>query len=47
MLEDVPVPPVLEMHLASLQAVQRYNLHDDKECMDRIMELEEIKKCKL
>ena len=47
MLDDVPMPPVLEMHLASLQAIQRYNLHNDKECMDKILELDQLKSCKL
>ena len=47
MLDDVPMPPVLEMHLASLQAIQRFNLSNDRECMDKILELDQLKRCKL
>lgn len=46
MLDDVTLPPVLEMHLASLQAIQRFKLSSDEACMEKVLELEQIKSCK-
>lgn len=46
LLDDVPLPPVLEMHLASLQAVQRSKFNSDTECMNAAFELEALKNCK-
>ena len=46
LLDDVPLPPVLEMHLASLQAVQRSKFSDDEACMREAFQLEALKNCK-
>ncbi len=46
MLDEVPLPPVLEMHLASLQAVQREKFSSDEDCMNKVFEMEQLKSCK-
>lgn len=46
MLDDVMLPPVLEMHLASLQAVQRGKFASDTDCMQKVFEMEQLKNCK-
>lgn len=46
MLDDVMLPPVLEMHLASLQAVQRGKFASDTDCMQKVFEMEQLEDCK-
>jgi len=46
MLDDVALPPVLEMHLASLQAVPRGKYTSDNECMQKVFEMEQLEECK-
>lgn len=46
MIDNVGLPPVLEMHLASLQAVKRSQFASDEECLDKVLEMEEFEKCK-
>jgi len=46
MLDDVMLPPVLEMHLASLQAVKREKFDSDTDCMQKVFEMEQFKMCK-
>jgi len=46
MLDDVMLPPVLEMHLASLQAVNRAKFASDDECIKKVFEMDQLKDCK-
>lgn len=46
MIDNVGLPPVLEMHLASLQAVKRSQFASDEECLDKVLEMEEFENCK-
>lgn len=46
MLDDVMLPPVLEMHLASLQAVQRNKFGSTAECMQKVVEMEQLQECR-
>ena len=45
-LDNVELPPVLEMHFASLQIVAREKFGSDEECMQKIFEMEQLEACK-
>lgn len=46
LLDDTPLPPTIEMFLASMQCVHRYRLPGDKACMDMALRLEGADLCR-
>lgn len=46
MLDDTPLPPTIEMFLASMQCVRRYKFDSDAECMEKVFGLEGLDLCR-
>ncbi len=46
LLDDTPLPPTIEMHLASMQSVQRYKFDSDAACMEKVLQLEKLDLCR-